>query len=362
MAEELNSAKKAWETYRDAEFPRAREALVRMGYWLPDVQPHLSGERYLLSGKKLVLLATRIKDGAQVVAKVSSDAKGRKEIEREHECRTTLHALSFAYFPFHSPQEYEYRVEDGCRIVVTEFIAEEQGFLTRPFEEQFFLALGALKTQEGVQATTYAHTRTVKGVFGMESVDTYLKAFDEYTKSAITDEVRHAMQNARDFLTKERQQIERYSGFLTHTDFVPHNFRIKEKQLYLLDHTSLAFGNKYESWARLMNYMVLYNRQLELALHDYVRLNRTPEELTTLRAMRAYKLGFLIAFYIAELAKTNGDLRALAEARIAFWAEVLEGIVSDTPVSDARIAAYKEARDRLRSPEEKERQKALNQL
>ena len=85
-------------------------------------------------------------------------------------------------------------------------------------------------------------------------------------------------------MEEHRTVIERYSGFLTHNDFVPHNLRVSGKEVYLLDYSSMLFGNKYESWARFLNFMIHHNRPLELALANYVRTNRGEEEYLELAA------------------------------------------------------------------------------
>ena len=48
--------------------------------------------------------------------------------------------------------------------------------------------------------------------------------------------------------------------------------------MYLLDHSSLRFGNKYEGWARFRNFTTFYNRPLEEALLLYMRNNRAEEK------------------------------------------------------------------------------------
>jgi hypothetical protein len=161
-------------------------------------------------------------------------------------------------------------------------------------------------------------------------------------------------------LKQNQNTLEQYCGFLTHADFVPHNVRVVNDTLYLIDQTSLHFGNKYESWARLLNFMLLYNRPLEQALLHYVRDNRTPEEYLSLRLMRIYKVTFLLCFYSENLEKTSDNLHELTLARIAFWLKALNSLIEDVPLSDEGIAAYKALRDRLRSPEEKQRQRELH--
>ena len=89
-------------------------------------------------------------------------------------------------------------------------------------------------------------------------------------------------------------------------------------------------------------------------------MNRTPEESTALKLMRVYRLVELIRYYANWLSRTDGNLHELACARIAFWTEVLHGVLNDTEVPTEFVEAYKMKRDSLRSPEEKERQKNLH--
>jgi hypothetical protein len=360
----MHKSEQEWQEYRDAELTAATALLAARGYALADKQPHIEGERYLLSGRKLVLVGTDAR-GTRCIIKVSSDTAGKEELGREHACRTVLHNLDFAYRPFFSPDELAYFDEGAFRVLATAFVAEEKGFLEHTLEEQFFLALGALKAQEGVQATTYRHARTIKHAFGMARAADYLRDFDAYAdtvKTADVEEADAAMKKARAFLVQHQVNIERYADFLTHTDFVPHNLRIGDGYIYLLDHTSLRFGNKYESWGRFVNYMTLYHPALERALVAYVKRNRSMEEYEALRLMRAYKLGFLIAFYAKNLGKTAGDLHELARARVRFWARALEAVLMDEELPKRVVDAYKKERDQLRSEEEKERQKLLKQL
>ncbi|HEY5383406.1 MAG TPA: hypothetical protein VIJ88_02535, partial [Candidatus Paceibacterota bacterium] len=130
--------------------------------------------------------------------------------------------------------------------------------------------------------------------------------------------------------------------------------------LYLLDHTSIRFGNKYESWARFINFMELYNPPLAHALVQYVRDNRTQEELLALKIMRVYRLVELIRYYATWLSKTEGSVRLLAQERITFWSEVFQCVLDDREVPAEIVESYKQKRDTLRSEEEKKRQVGLH--
>ncbi len=347
-------AKQRWQEYKERELAGARALLPALGLTLEDVQPHVLGERYLMSGRKLVLLGR--KDQKRIIIKLSSDPAGRREIETEHRVRNILGKLRFAYQTLLLPQEVLFDTRGGYAILASSFVNQEKTFLERPVEEQFDLALAALKAQEGVHATTYAHANVIRNTFGMWGASEYLQSFKAFVAS--TGEP--LLARASEFLEGHRDTIEQYSGFLTHTDFVPHNLRVHEERIYLLDYTSLRFGNKYESWARFINFMLLYNRPLEQAMLQYVRDNRTPEEYLALRLMRIYKLAFLLCFYYTSLEKTSGGLRTLVQARIAFWTRVLESILNDVFLPQEIIEDYKQTRDALRSSEEKERQEQLH--
>lgn len=364
--------KQKWEEYRERELRNARRAALAFGYTLDEQQAHIAGERYLMMGNrdvggggyKLVLSGKHNPDGKRVIVKFSSDAEGMREIESEHRARHLITSLDFAYHAFSAPHELLFNNEGGHVISVVEYIEQEKTFLDRPLKEQFDLALRAFKTQEGVHATTYAHAKKIRSVLGLLHAQEYIHRFDAFcdaaTQHANDAQLAAALRSARALLTHHKETIEQYCNFLTHSDFVPHNLRVADNQLYLLDYASIHFGNKHESWARFLNFMMLYNPEIERALLQYVRDNRTQEEYLSLRLMRAYKLGFLLQFYAGALSKTDGNLRALAQERIAFWTKALESVLNDTPLPDSVIAAYKKTRDSLRSEEEKYRQKDLH--
>ncbi len=136
--------------------------------------------------------------------------------------------------------------------------------------------------------------------------------------------------------------------------------RIKDDTLYLLDWTSLHFGNKHESWARFINFMELYNPPLAQALVEYIRNNRALEELESLKLMRVYKLVFLLLFYEKAKRGAEGPTRALAQARIALWSHILASVLGGHPVDARIIADYKSVRASLRSPDEQQRQVSLH--
>ena len=358
-------AKQEWEQYRAQELAGLTPLLTNTGHALDEVQLHTSGERYLQSGKKLVLTGTRRSDNAKVIIKASSHEVGAQEIAVEHATRHLLDTLPFAYGTLLSPKELLYTTAGGYTISVTQYLEQNQNFLTRSLTEQFTLALRALEAQEGVHATTYGHAKIIQSAFGQWGAQEYIRSFlDLHAKITEADPTNASLiatlSTAQSFFTTYKETTEQYCGFLTHTDFVPHNLRVVSGDIYLLDHPSLKFGNKHESWARLCNFMMLYNPELEQALLQYVRDNRAQEEYLSLRLMRVYKLVFLLAFHAGNLAKTTGDLHRLTQERVTFWTEALKAVVADKPLDKTSIENYQRTRDNLRSPEEKQRQQKLH--
>lgn len=360
--------KKNWELYVAQEKMRVEPLLARKGFSLDDEQPQTIGERYLTrpigGGRKVVFFGRRLTDGMRVVIKTSSESRGIAELRQEQDVRKMLRRIKFAYQAFSLPGDILFDSTHG--ILIAEYIAQEKSFLDRPLKEQFAIALNAFKAQEAAHITTSGHESVV--------TDYYIQA-DEYRKiGAYTQDLVGLLIDDKELYSKldvaldrtivlikdNEETLDRYGGFLTHWDFIPQNFRIRDGKLYLLDHTSIRFGNKYEGWARFINFMTLYNPPLADALIEYVRLNRTEEELLALKVMRAYRLTELIRYYATWLSKTTGDTHELARTRIAFWTEALKAVLDDYKVSAATIEAYKTRRDALRSEDEKLRQKGLH--
>lgn len=363
---QTHNAQIAWEQYREQELAQAIPIIERLGFALSEKQVHVSGERFLMSGKKLVLIGSRTADQKRVILKMSSHPEGIKEIEHEHAARQTLHGLDFAYRHLHTPEEIRFVKEQGMVISVTAFLEEEIPFLKQAPRNQFFLALRAFEMQEGLHITTYLHEREVAGVFGRANAEDYKRIFDTQCIEIQghlpeRSDLMRQLKRAQNEIGSSLQLIDHYGDFLAHTDFVPHNIRIVDQEIYLIDHSSIQFGCKYESWARFINYMVIHHPTLEKWLLQYVKQNR-PEEYPCLRIMRIYKLGHLIAFYARSAKQTTGDLQKLSLERIAFWQDVLQAILDDVEVPIERVEAYRNVRDALRSDEEKKRQQELQQL
>lgn len=361
-----------WKSYTERSLAVLTPLLAKKGFALEPLQPHLMGERFLTGplsgGRKLVLLGTRIADGKAVVIKASDDSDGIRELAHERMCRRVLARIRFAYQAFSTPAELAFIRAQGFVVVITEFIEQERPFLDRPLEEQFALALAAFKAQEGAHATTYEHLQLVARTFGQMGAEGYCEQIQTYVKDvrALVPQNHPAYALLDEALTDAAARVCRpdvlaqYGGFLVHWDFTPQNFRIKDGILYLLDASSLRFGNKYEGWARFVNFMTLYNPPLGEALVRYVRDNRTPEESEALRLMRIFRVVELIRYYANWFSKTEGDLYALTEARITFWTAVLRAVLDNAPIPPVAVEEYRATRDHLRSNEERERQKGLH--
>lgn len=359
----------AWKAYCRDELAALAPTLLRLSITLDTEQPHLAGERFLMqavttaSGKKLILLGTET-SGVRVVVKASRDPQGAHELVHERLCRQELAKLRFAYGSFLTPEERYFGTEDGFTVSVQRFIAQDLPFTKRPLTEQYFLALNALKAQESARATTYAHLSQVRHTFGYRDAQDYADCLSRFTSSILRHEQNTALaslfSSVETTFSNLQTRVEQYGGFLTHTDFVPHNFRIADGAMYLLDASSLRFGNKHEGWARFLNYLILYNRDLESALLTYLSDNRPEEERESVHAMRLYRLTELIHYYTKTLERSSGNLHSLNTARVAFWSDALAAEHERTRLSEDRIEKYRKVRDALRSDEEQARQKDLH--
>lgn len=341
------------------------KVIEQIGYSLESEQPHLSGERFLMSKDKYVLVARRSTDNAKVIIKTSRSTEGKVDINNEKRARDLLKSISFANKKILLPNETYYGEIAGYTLWATEYIEQDKIFVAHTTEEQFFLILSAFEEQESFHATTYEHLNTVKQIFPILQGQEYFREFDKFmqtlTEVRLGTNLAETLIKAASFLRDNKNTIDKHSNYLTHTDFVPHNFRVKDRQIYMLDcspeYRTVHFGNKYEGWARFLNYMTIHNPELEKTLSDYVRKNRGEEEYLNLRLMRVYKLGFLLDFYAKSISKTEGDLKELTIERINFWHEVLKFILNDQEIPTDFIENYKNKRDNLRSEEEKKRQR-----
>ena len=359
-----------WNEYLVRELPQIADLLKPYHITLSPDQPHIKGERFLMQalttigGKKLILLGIDLKTNERVVIKVANDTEGKHELCHERLCRKMLNAMKFSYETFHSPQELIFIEKNNYVIYVSAYIPQSCSYLERPLEEQFTFALRAFKSQERTRATTAKHFSQIKRVYGSRNSSNYLamaKAFLSTNVQKDAPETSIAtLSRAAQHLEQHLPHIEQYCGFLTHTDFVPHNIRIADDTLYLLDFSSLRFGNKHESWARFLNFMTLYNPDLEQLLITYVEQNRSYEERESLQLMRMFRLMEIITYYVTTCEKSAGDLLQLNKARIDFWRQVLEAELSNNRVDRSIVSTYTNTRDALRSGAEKERQMGLH--
>lgn len=369
---DVNPIKQEWLEYCKRELEIVTPPIQAAGFSIDAEQVHISGERYLMTssrdvgggGKKLVLLGKRISDNIRVVIKTSTEKKGIEEIRQERNARNVLKTINFAYRNIHTAEEIFFLEKSGIIISITVYIEQDRAFMSRGLDEQFFLALRAFETQEGVHLTTYSHSESVKHTFEIADGDYYIRSFasfKEHIEKEIPDSTNliDTITKGAQFLTNHKSIIDRYCGFLTHSDFVPNNLRVSGNELYLLDYGSIHFGNKYESWARFLNFMVHHNRPLEIALTQYVKDNRSGDGYLSLRLMRVYKIGFLLQFYSAALKKTSGNLHELIQLRIQFWITTMQSILEDTVVPIETVTALVEAEDRLRTSDEKKRQEEM---
>jgi len=360
-----NEKQEDWVKWRDEELSAAKGHPLLENYLFDDHQAHISGERFLVSGHKLVLTGKRKSDKAPVVIKWSRDAESLSEIRRERQMRETLRDIHFAYYSMRFPDELYFKDSGDLVLLITKYIPQEKVFIQLPITEQFFYALSALESQEGTHVATRHHAAALATMGAVSTENDYIRTFstwvDEIKNRALgLPNLDALLLRAGKFLEANRYAMGRYCGFLTHTDFVPHNLRIFDRQIVILDHTSLIIGNKYESWARFINFMTAYNPELEDMLLRYVKENRGEDEYLCLRAMRVYKLGFLLHHHTAAHQKSEGDLHLLTSERIAFWSKVLESILNNTPVPSDAVTYYKSRAITLRSKEETERHQEIS--
>ena len=356
--------KESWNAYCVEELKVISRLLYNHGFELDEKQIHIAGERHLFSGKKFVLTGTEMDTGKKVIIKASNDPQGKKEILHQRLCKQTLNQIEYAKNIFNSPEEILYFEKEPYIISIVTHIEQDITFLERTTEQQFFLSLKAFELQEGVHATTSKHMKVMKKIFGTKNASDYLKTFDEYKQIILISnedtELTSLLSETSTLLTQAATTIELYGNFLVHTDFVPHNIRVKDNTIYFLDHSAIRFGNKHEGWARFLNFMTLYNRDLEKALLFYFKNNRSKEENESLRLMRIYRLVELIAHYSELLELTNDNLHTLTKGRVVFWTQVLKATLINTQVNESIVEEYKKTRDSLRSTEEKTRQKNLH--
>jgi hypothetical protein len=352
---------KNWQDDTREEIDKISNILRNLKFSLDEVQPHISGERFLMTKNKLVLVGKRNSDNLRVIIKSSNNSDGQREITNEKNSRDTLQTLSFTQETILFPKEIFFGKKDDYLFWISEFIEQEKVFVEHSLEEQFFLILKAFESQESFHATTFEHFKSVSSVFPVFYAREYFKEFEKFkesfTKNYPDPEIQKTLELALQILKKHKKEIDTFCGYLTHTDFVPHNFRVKNRDIYMLDCSAVRFGNKYESWARFLNYMIIHNSPLEKILVQYIKENRDDADCTNLHLMRIYKIGFLLQYYSFSINKTSGNLKKLTGERIGFWHQILKLIIGNNQIDSKLIENYKKKRDNLRSTEEKKRQK-----
>ena len=331
-----------------------KKLLLPLGYTLEQEQPHISGERFLMTKDKLVLTGTQ-QNSKKVIIKAAKQRAGREEIMRERKIHDALSKAAFGSGPILLPVEVYFGETHEYLLWITEFIDQDTVFAARPLDEQFFLALKAFEIQEAFQANTFENIKTIKDSVPIYKAQQYLQTFADFNMR-----VSGSLSQAEEILRRHEHIIEKYCGYLTHTDLAPANIRVHGREIYFIDLSSMLFGNKYEGWARFINWSVVHSPALEPLLLDYVKVNRGEEEYLCLRLMRIYKIGFLIDYYTQTLAKSSGSLRTLNEKRARLWLSILEYVLRDEKIPEEMLESYRSERNRLRSSEEMERQKEIN--
>jgi hypothetical protein len=356
----------SWKTFVDQELEAVSNILTPLGFILEENQPHTKGEGFLTTKDKLVFVGKRQSDDKKVIIKASKHTNGKNEIIKEKNVRDTLKKILFAADTILFPEEIEFIDNGDYLFHITEFIDQDSIFIVRDTEEQFFLALRALEAQEAFHATTFEHIRSLSDVFQVFHARDYFEMFSVFRKTISMNVGNSALdkslEKAENLMRTHKKLIDSFCNYLSHTDFAPSNFRMNNREIYFIDLSSIGFGNKYEGWARFLNYALVHSPELEQLLSDYVRKNRGEQEYLDLRLMRIYKVGFLLNYYAGALKKTSGNLQELTRRRISFWELVLENLLLDKQTDSKKIADYKNTRNSLRSSDELERQKQFNIL
>jgi hypothetical protein len=336
------------------------ELLRRHRLQLTPDQPHVGGERALLSPGKLVLMATT-ESKESVVVKYSISPAGAKEIAQEAKVRRLFELLPFSTEQFLLPRILLHEARTADEFLVSEFISQPQILQDYPLTEQFFMSLHALENQESFHATTLEHHAYAREYFQTLSVSDYLEtlqtmitviAQQEPNLVSLLDAIKSAFREHTNVLST-------FDGYLVHADFVPHNFRIAHNQLYLLDYVSFRIANKYEAWARYVNFMEVHQPELARLLVSYLERDRNAYELQAFWLIRMYRAIFLLNYYCTVLPKTAGELQELTKLRITLWSKLLEHIFYKTAVSEELIDTYRTKRDSLRTETEKIRQRTF---
>jgi hypothetical protein len=299
------------------------------------------------------------------VIKYTNDPHLSAEIRDERKKKKTIENINFGYKSILFPTEFLFEDKREYTILITEFIPQESTFTKLSLERQFFLALQALEAFEGVHSVVSSHDKALRELEKPYTASKYLDSFKvlcEGTRELLgaTHKSVKVLEEAYQELLSSKWQIEKYCDFITHDDFVPHNMRVKETDVVVLDHSSLILGNKYESWARFINFMLIFNFELSRMLSQFVLDNRGEEEYEVLNLMRIYKIGFLINFYAKSIGKTSGKLNELQKFRLDWWTNVCTKLLNNEEVTLEDSNLHNRMLDELRDEEEKKRQEGIS--
>lgn len=336
--------------------------LEAMGFELLSNQPHISGERTYQSQTRLVLEAIHTETDQKVVIKTSKDPEYKKELRYEKEVRDLLERIDYADQALLSPKELFYIERDDYIFYISEYIEQDKVLGAHTLDEQFFMILPVLESMETFFISTYEMQKGVAKICPIYDYKRYHDLTLQYKESIETllPEKKDLFDKALTYFEDHQKEVEMFTGYLLHDDLVPHNMRIQGRKIYMLDHATMRFGNKYDTWARFLNYMTVHGPELKDKLYDYIQKERKREDYLSIQAMRVYKTFMILDYYVGVHNSTEGDIQALALVRMNFWADTLESIIEEKPVPQERIDEYVNARNNLRSKEETERQKGFN--
>lgn len=334
--------------------------LVGLSFTLESYQPHITGERKIKSLTKMVLIGQN-KNGRKVVIKTSRTVPEKKEIKTERRIRNELEMLSRTIANLLVPKEIYFGEKRGWLFFITEFIDQPKIFVAHHLQAQFAMIKKAIESQEMVRLQSFQPTINPSRACPIFTEKEYFAELKQQigfiNKNYRDKKLFQTLAAVKKLFEEKIQLVAKHCGYLVHDDFCPHNFRVNNSQIHFLDYTAANFGNKYITWARLLNYMVLHNPKLEkLILQDFKK-NRSPEDLESLRILRIYKTVFLIMYYVQISNQTSGKLFRLTKVRINFWHNFLQKLLQNKTLTSAELKHYLQQRDALRSPEEKKRQK-----
>jgi hypothetical protein len=189
-----NLNKKEWEDWKDAALKEVMVILHRLDIMIDDDQPHLSGERYLMSGKKLVLQGLHKTTNKKIVIKYASDKEYVKEIKNERQKKESVANINFGYKSLSFPIEFLFESNKNYTILVTEFITQDILFIKLPLQTQFFLSLKVLEAFEGIHTVVSKHNAALKKLGGNKN---YVKIFNE-----MVGEIRSILPDNKELLEK----------------------------------------------------------------------------------------------------------------------------------------------------------------